>query len=162
MNLILSSRHPRNSTYTHSETGQILYKVEPGTATIRKAVGTVKGVWKGEPSSSSGTTRSPARQISGVSERSKCGSSDVEGGGSGKDSHDRRRRSSVDETFVDSDDERGEGEEAVDEIPVLEGHFAFYAQIEFKTFSSTRFRFDSEDVSVSEYFRKEGWNWYGR
>jgi hypothetical protein len=86
--------------------------------------------------------------------------SDVEGGGGGMGSHNGGRPLSVDETFVDSDDERGEDE--VDEIPVLEGHFAFYAQIEFKAFLSTRFRFDSRDVSVSEYFREEGWSWYGR
>ncbi|KAL9714606.1 hypothetical protein Ac2012v2_001263 [Leucoagaricus gongylophorus] len=49
MLLLLSSSNPANSTYATAE-GQILYKVTKpfiGTATIRKAVRTVQGVWNG-------------------------------------------------------------------------------------------------------------------
>lgn len=37
-----------------------------------------------------------------------------------------------------------------------ESHFACYAEVEFHTFRSTRFRYNNIDVSVDEYFRKEG------
>jgi len=49
MLLLLSSSSPANSTYATAE-GQILYKVTKpfiGTATMRKAVRTVQGVWNG-------------------------------------------------------------------------------------------------------------------
>ncbi|XP_006458731.1 hypothetical protein AGABI2DRAFT_115754 [Agaricus bisporus var. bisporus H97] len=36
-------------------------------------------------------------------------------------------------------------------------HFALYAEVEFHTFRSTRFRFQNRDVSVDDHFRKEGW-----
>ncbi|KAJ3567191.1 hypothetical protein NP233_g6520 [Leucocoprinus birnbaumii] len=50
MLLLLSSLNPVNSSYA-TETGQVLYKVNKtitGPATIRKAVGTVQGVWRGD------------------------------------------------------------------------------------------------------------------
>ncbi|KXN87011.1 hypothetical protein AN958_09357 [Leucoagaricus sp. SymC.cos] len=181
MRLILSGRHPRNSTYTNSQTGEILYKVDkprklgPGTATIRKAVRTVGGVWRGpdngigeSSSSSSGRPQNGTRKSSvgswptatTISTSDKCDTV--------LDSSKGEERRSVDEEFaIDSDDEAvvkgsasasGRGEQ----VPAFEGHFAFYAQIEFKRFLSTRFRYDSLDVSVSEYFRKGGWSWYGR
>jgi hypothetical protein len=39
------------------------------------------------------------------------------------------------------------------------GHesFALYAEVEFHTFRSTHFRFGNVDVSVDEFFHKEGW-----
>ncbi|KAJ3565825.1 hypothetical protein NP233_g7396 [Leucocoprinus birnbaumii] len=69
--------------------------------------------------------------------------------------------------------EEFEGEEAARELddgesvsptgaPILEGHFAFFAQIEFHAFADSRFRYNSLDVPVSTYFRKEGWSWLGR
>lgn len=183
MRLILSGRHPRNSTYA-TESGQVLYKVDkpnnvgPRTATIRKAVGTVHGIWQGNldplPRSPTSVSSSSASRGNRAKWRGRAGSSDaaVSKGaspGSRRDSElvdvgeDRRRSSIEDQAFADSDDEEEEGglgEEP--RSPVYEGHFAFYAQIDFKTFLSSRFRFDSRDVSVKEYFRKEGWSWYGR
>jgi hypothetical protein len=70
-------------------------------------------------------------------------------------------RRSFDETFVDSDSEDEPGP-STRNLPVLEGHFAFYAQVEFHTFQSTRFRYNGLDVPVDEFFRKEGWSWFGR
>lgn len=153
MRLILSTRHPRNSTYS-TETGEILYKVDKPlklgstVATIRKAIGTVNGVW------SNGSEHSEARAKSPIHDKD----SDME-----KDDliHDEGQRPSSpeDEAFADSDSEddpSGSG------VPVLEGHFAFYAQVNFHSFQSTRFCYNGLDVPVSEYFRKEGWSWYGR
>ncbi|KAF9443147.1 hypothetical protein P691DRAFT_680154, partial [Macrolepiota fuliginosa MF-IS2] len=74
---------------------------------------------------------------------------------------DRRSLGSDDQAFADSDSE-DEGGPSARNLPALQDQFAFYAQIEFHTFNSTRFRYNSRDVPVSEYFRKEGWSWYGR
>ncbi|KAJ3565824.1 hypothetical protein NP233_g7397 [Leucocoprinus birnbaumii] len=181
MRLILSSRHPRNSSYS-TESGEILYKVTkpprlgPRTVTIRKAVGTVQGVWQGDPdqsrprsisASSSSASRGirakvPTRpgtsesMVSKMTGRNRRDSElvDVDGGG--------RKSPTDDEGFTDSDDEDEEEEGVEPGSPTYEGHFAFYAQIEFNALLSPRFRFDSREVSVKEYFRKEGWSWYGR
>lgn len=164
MHLILSGRHPRNSTYTNGETGQVLYKVDKphklvgaGTATIRKAVGTVGGVWHGE---SAANSTSPGRSLTlrSSGRESSPHEQDNDRESERRLKGDGDRRSSMDATFVDSDSEDVDEEEGA----TLEGHFAFYAQIEFNTFWSSRLRFDSRDISVSEYFRKEGWSWYAR
>lgn len=42
------------------------------------------------------------------------------------------------------------------ELPLSEGHFTFYAQIEFHTWRSSRFRFNGHSISVDDYFRKDG------
>lgn len=155
MRLILSSHHPRNSTYS-TEAGQILYKVDKplklgnSVATIRKAVGTVNGVWQGDESESKARAKSSFSDKEAV-EREKDDL--VYGGRSSADSRD--------ELFADSDSEDEVGS-STRGVPVLEGHFAFYAQVEFHTFASTRFRYNGLDVPVSEYFRKEGWSWFGR
>ncbi|XP_006458728.1 hypothetical protein AGABI2DRAFT_176960 [Agaricus bisporus var. bisporus H97] len=161
MHLILSSRHPRNSRY-HTEAGQVLYKVDKprnvrsSIATIRKAINTSNGVCKGNF-----TIRDrpplPDRHHLNHTEREKD-----------EVPEDIRRRSvdSHDAPFADSDSEdEVEPRQSMSGSHVMhmmEGHFAFYAQVEFHSFSSTRFRYNSLDVSVSEYFRKEGWSWFGR
>lgn len=119
MRLILSSEHPRNSSYS-TETGEVLYKIDKpvkitsDVATIRKAVRTVNGVWHGD---SNGPSSSPSHG---------------RGNGSGSGA------------------------------PVFEGHFAVYAQVEFHDFGSTRFRYNGLDVKDSDFFRKQGFSWYGR
>ncbi|KAF5349674.1 hypothetical protein D9756_008870 [Leucocoprinus leucothites] len=154
MRLLMSSAHPRNCTYTN-EAGQVLYKVDKpvtlegtGTATIRKAVETVNGVWQGDASSSG--TKLPARGKSPFVDHD---SSDK--WYEGNDDSDRR---SLDQNFAGSDGE----EESTSSLPALEGHFAFYAQVEFHNWHSSRFRFDGRELSVGDYFRKEGWSSYGR
>ncbi|KAF5349704.1 hypothetical protein D9756_008876 [Leucocoprinus leucothites] len=161
MRLILSSRCPKNSTYS-SESGQLLYKVDTPcklgvrTATIRKAVATVNGVWQ---------SSSDSKKFQSIPSREKSPFDDdkhiieKQGEGSLPDS-DRR---SVDEAFTDSDEEDNEkGGPSITDLPELEGHFAFYAQIKFQTFHSSRFLLNGIDTSVSDYFRKEGWSWFGR
>ncbi|KAJ3556101.1 hypothetical protein NP233_g12055 [Leucocoprinus birnbaumii] len=133
MHLFLSGRNPANSSYA-AETGQVLYKVTtplkvgPGTTTIRKAVGTVQGVWQGETGA--------LELLKGVRE-------EFEGEEAARELDDGE---SVSPTGA----------------PILEGHFAFFAQIEFHAFADSRFRYNSLDVPVSTYFRKEGWSWLGR
>ncbi|KAJ3572618.1 hypothetical protein NP233_g2959 [Leucocoprinus birnbaumii] len=163
MRLILSSRHPKNSTYS-TESGQLLYKVDTPmklgnrTATIRKAVATVDGVWQG-------SNDSPRLSLTQSGEKSPF---------SDKYSSEKydtvpipeADRQSVDEVFIDSDDEDevdggGAGPSTLG-LPELEGHFAFYAQIIFQTFQSSRFLLNSIETPVSDYFRKEGWSWFGR
>lgn len=39
---------------------------------------------------------------------------------------------------------------------VNDDHFALYAEVEYHTSRSTRFRFQNRDVSVDNHFRKEG------
>jgi hypothetical protein len=95
MHLILSKRNPTNSNYT-TKSGQLLYKVDKsrkvgtGTATIRKAVSTVHGVWQGDDSETQ-LTRVKSDPVSGKSSLEK----NVPGAA----------RRSVDEAFEDSDDE---------------------------------------------------------
>ncbi len=145
MQLILSSRHPRNSTYS-AETGEVLYKIDkpyklsPTVATIRKAVGTVNGVWNGD-----------SEQFK-VKANPLVHSSDSDGEKGDLIHDDSRWHNSPD----------GEARPSGSEVPVFEGHFAFYAQVEFHKVQSTRFRYNGLDVPVSEYFRKEGWSCYGR
>ncbi|KXN82687.1 hypothetical protein AN958_02252 [Leucoagaricus sp. SymC.cos] len=157
MRLTLSTRHPRNSAYT-TESGVTLYKVDKprtianGTATIRKAVGTVHGVWQ------DGSLKLPD------SDRPKSPFSDKEDMGKEPSELNAERRS-VDGTFTVSDleDEGGDGPNTMGKnSPALEGHFAFIAQVEFQTLESTRFHFDGRSVSVADYFRKQGWSSYGR
>lgn len=161
MRLILSSRHPKNSTYS-TESGQLLYKVDTPyklgvrTATIRKAVATVDGVWQ---------SNSDSRKLQSIPSREKSPFGDdkhaIEKQEEGSVPESDRR--SVDGAFIDSDEEdNNEGGPSTMDLPELEGHFAFYAQIKFQTFQSSRFRVDSFDTSVSDYFRKEGWSWFGR
>jgi hypothetical protein len=153
MRLTLSGRHPRNSAYV-SETGQILYKVHkprqfgPGTATIRKAVGTVHGVWEGD------SNELVERRVkSSFSEKPEDSTDKRDDGGAG-------HGSSVDRGLDDSDLE--DEAEPSDAGPAFEGHFAFYAQVEFRAFEATRFRYNGFDVSVNDFFRKEGWSLWGR
>jgi hypothetical protein len=156
MRLILSSRHPRNSTYS-TEAGQILYKVDKPTkltcsvATIRKALNADDDLWRGKLDSKT-TIESyydDNDETLDKDEREK----------------DNKRRSldSVDAPCADSESENeasiGPG---MDGLPVLEDIFSFYAQVEFHTFRSSRFHYNSLDVPVSEFFHKEGWSWYGR
>lgn len=151
MRLTLSSRNPRNSTYS-TEAGEVLYKVDKplklGPATIRKAVETVNGVWNHSSEHSNAQGKSPTHD---------------KDPGVAKDDlvhdEDRRPASPEDEAFADSDSEDGP---SGSELPVFEGHFAFYAQVDFKTFKSTRFCYNGLVVPAGEYFRKEGWSWYGK
>jgi hypothetical protein len=153
MRLIISTRHPRNSTYS-TETGEILYKVDKplklgsSVATIRKAVGTVNGIWHDGPEHSKVRARSPIHDNDSEMEMDDL-------------THDDSRRpvSPDDEAFADSD---SEDDPSGNEAPTFEGRFAFYAQVDFHTFQSTRFRYNGLDVPISEYFRKEGWSLYER
>ncbi|KAF9442550.1 hypothetical protein P691DRAFT_714273 [Macrolepiota fuliginosa MF-IS2] len=160
MRLTLSTRHPRNSTYT-TETGEVLYKVDtirkfpdPGVTTIRKAVDTVNGVWLGDSEQLSGHRAKPTfpEGKSLVSDK-------------GGDDHSIDGRRSADSGFAVGDSEHGDESRtrsSVGEMPVREGYFAFYAQIDFRVFRSTRFQWDGHDVSVNKYFHEEGWSGYGR
>jgi hypothetical protein len=155
MHLILSSRHPRNCLYS-TEAGQILYKVDKprsthsNVATIRKAVNTLNGVGKG---SFNIQDKSPPADEDHIIRKKEETAKD----------HHRRSIDSHDAPFADSEDEVEEGSRpSLSGLHVMEGHFAFYAQVEFHTFSSTRFRYNSLDMPVSEYFRKEGSSWFGR
>lgn len=153
MRLTLSSRHPRNSCYS-TETGQILYKVDKphasgsGTATIRKAVNTVNGVWDGnlESSISSASRHSDQAPVAtevvveNVNDRS-TSSLSVPYRGSTNELHSSRRESGS---------------------TTLGGYFAFYAQVEFHSITSSRFRYNNLDVPVDKYFRKGGWSSYGQ
>lgn len=154
MRLLLDSAHPRNATYTN-EAGQVLYKVDKpvtldgmGTATIRKTVGTIEGIWQGDMSLPSNPR---AREQSPFPDSTHEWSEDGADG-------DRR---SIDKPFSGSDDE-DEQERSPNELPKFEGHFAIYAQVEFHSWHSSRFRYNDLDVSVAEFFRKEGWRSYGR
>jgi hypothetical protein len=153
MRLILSSRHPRNSTYS-TEDGQILYKVNKprqlgfGVATIRKAVKTVNGVWDGELEFKSGTKSTPLD----------TGSQDNDE----PNTDDHGSVNSEDVVFSNQDSGDDESGPSANKLPAAEGHFAFYAQVEFQAFTSARFRYNYLDVPVQEFFRKEGWSWYGR
>jgi hypothetical protein len=162
MRLILSSRHPRNSVYT-TETGQVLYKVDKphkfghGIATIRKAVGTVHGVWQGDG-------LGPKVLVPSLSvEKSPFDDPEPEVEEGRRDSMDSEDE---DVPFADSDSDSDDVAERGSSVPstsgVLEGHFAYLAQIEFHGISSTRFHYNNLDVSVDELFRKEGRSWYGR
>ncbi|EKM83246.1 hypothetical protein AGABI1DRAFT_82873 [Agaricus bisporus var. burnettii JB137-S8] len=154
MRLILSSPHPRNSAYS-TEDGQVLYKVDKPRklrneiATVRKAVNTVNGVWEGDFSFKKGAT-SPLLDV----EPQEKNELDKDG--------ERRSMNSQDGLFNNSDTEDDASGQSTSKEPAAEGHFAFYAQVEYHTFASSRFRYNSLDVSVSDYFRKEGWSWYGR
>lgn len=156
MRLILSSRNPKTSTYT-TDSGELLYKVDKshvirtGTVTIRKAVGTVQGVWQGDSLKPQSSPKSdPFSDKSSFDKRDEPSMNDVD-------------RRSVDEAFADSDSEDdSEAGPSTKDLPVLEGHFAFASQIEFRTFHHSQFRFNSIEQSTSEYFRKEGWSWFGR
>ncbi|KAF7777887.1 hypothetical protein Agabi119p4_3959 [Agaricus bisporus var. burnettii] len=154
MRLILSSPHPRNSAYS-TEDGQVLYKVDKPRklrneiATVRKAVNTVNGVWEGDFSFKKGAT-SPLLDV----EPQEKNELDKDG--------ERRSMNSQDGLFNNSDTEDDASGQSTSKEPASEGHFAFYAQVEYHTFASSRFRYNSLDVSVSDYFRKEGWSWYGR
>lgn len=136
MLLLLSSKKPANSSYV-TETGQILYKVNrrkptTGPVIIRKAVGTVQGVWHGD----SGTHELPDRRVS----RENSTAPEVEG-------------QLLDETENDPSSSI--------EGPKFEGHFAFSAQIGFNAFANSRFQYNSLDVPVQTYLRREGWHWTG-
>lgn len=151
MRLILSSSYARNSTYTN-EAGQILYKVDkPGTvlgpeiATIRKAVGTVNGVWMGDFALRANSLSSERQSMDKRDEGNEYNPG----------------RYSTDEEFNDSDMEDEAGP-STDVSPALEGHFAFYAQVEYNYFKTSRFRYNSLDVSVKDFFRLEGSSWFGR
>lgn len=179
MRLILSSRHPRNSTYT-TETGQILYKVNKprrfgyGVATIRKAVGTVHGVWQGNglgpevlvPSVTAPVEKSPfddpepEEEEEGDGRRRSMDSQDDSAPFADSNSNSNSDLDSVDS--VDSVD-AVEGRSSVPSTSgSLQGHFAFLAQIEFHGFSPTRYLYNNLNVSVDELFRKVGGSWYGR
>ncbi|KAF5349553.1 hypothetical protein D9756_008801 [Leucocoprinus leucothites] len=130
MLLLLSSKKPANSSYV-TETGQILYKVNrrkptTGPVIIRKAVGTVQGVWHGD----SGTHELPDRRVS----RENSTAPEVEG-------------QLLDETENDPSSSI--------EGPKFEGHFAFSAQIGFNAFANSRFQYNSLDVPVQTYLRRE-------
>ncbi|KAJ3554802.1 hypothetical protein NP233_g12347 [Leucocoprinus birnbaumii] len=155
MRLVMSNANPRNCTY-RNEAGQVLYKIHKpitvdgaGTATIQKAVETVKGVWLGESTHTElpGRGRSPFVDDAGADSSEKWYE--------GKDDSDRR---SLDKDFAGSDGE----EEDTKDLPALEGHLAFYAQVEFRCWHSSRFRIDGREISVNDYFRKGSWSSYGR
>ncbi|EKM83257.1 hypothetical protein AGABI1DRAFT_104959 [Agaricus bisporus var. burnettii JB137-S8] len=160
MRLILSSsRHPRNSAYS-TETGQMLYKVDKphkfgsSIATIRKAVKTIDGVWQGDLDSKYAGESflvDNGEMIAGEQ-------NELE-----KKSGERRSMDSQDAPFADTDSEKDNllGR-STNGLPVLEGNFAFHAQVEFHTFNSTHFRYNNLDIPVNRYFCKEGWSWYGR
>ncbi|KAF7777710.1 hypothetical protein Agabi119p4_3782 [Agaricus bisporus var. burnettii] len=140
MRLILSSsRHPRNSAYS-TETGQMLYKVDKphkfgsSIATIRKAVKTIDGVWQGDLDSKYAGESflvDNGEMIAGEQ-------NELE-----KKSGERRSMDSQDAPFADTDSENDNllGP-STNGLPVLEGNFAFHAQVEFHTFNSTHFRRD--------------------
>lgn len=48
-----------------------------------------------------------------------------------------------------------------DEVDMRD-RFGFLAQIEHKPISSSVIKFGGVEVETKEYFRKEGWGWYGR
>jgi hypothetical protein len=160
MRLILSSRHPRNCVYT-TETGKILYKVDKprrfghGIATIRKAVGTVHGVWQGDGLAAQALA--PSLPV----EKSPFDDPEPEEGGRSIESRED------DAPFADSDSDDDDDVEGGSSVPstsggALEGHFAFLAQIEFHGILSTRFHYNNLDVSADELFWREGRSWYGR
>ncbi|KAF9447155.1 hypothetical protein P691DRAFT_707235 [Macrolepiota fuliginosa MF-IS2] len=160
MRLILSHRS-RNSTYS-TETGEVLYKVNtprqfpgPGVTTIRKAVDTINGVWLGDSEQSNPRAKPTfyKRKLL-VSDKGKDDSS-IDGG--------RPVELDVDDAVVVSDSEHEDQtlRSSASEIPVHEGHFAFCAQIDFRTFQPTRFQYDGHDVPVSQYFHRS-WSWRGR
>ncbi|KXN87036.1 hypothetical protein AN958_09382 [Leucoagaricus sp. SymC.cos] len=159
MRLILSSPHPRNSTYT-TEDGRILYKVHKpyqlssSIATIRKAVRAVNGVWQGDL-----YAHPPMEQRAHVKSTFLPQRSSADNSRSGSEIKcDVEHVFQVDEKLVGSD---AENDTRVSS-PLVEGHFAFYAQVEFRVFSASRFRYNSLDVSVDDFFHKEGWSWFGR
>jgi hypothetical protein len=154
MRLILSSRHPRNSAYS-TEDGHVLYKISQprrldfAVATIQKAVKTVNGVWTGDFGFNLGMN-STLLDVE-ARERDEL------------DKDERYSMNSQDDPFSSQDSGDDEPEPSTDEeIPAAEGHFAFYAQVEFHTFTSSRFRYNCLDIPVREFFRKEGWSWFGR
>lgn len=110
-------------------------RLGPGTTTIRKAVGTIQGIWQGD---------SETYELPELTRKT----SDEEHGVKGSE-----------EVLIDGVDD--EPRNSMD-VPTLEGHFAFFAQIEFRAFSDSRFRYNSLDVPVNTYFRKLGWSWLGR
>ncbi len=76
---------------------------------------------------------------------------------------DRRPVSPNDKAFADSEGEEEEdGLASGSGVPTFQGHFAFYAQIEFHGINPTRLCYNGLDVPVTEFFRKEGWSSYGR
>ncbi|KAF8162634.1 hypothetical protein B0H34DRAFT_692229 [Crassisporium funariophilum] len=44
----------------------------------------------------------------------------------------------------------------------LRDHFAHLAEIEYHSFRNSRIRYAEVDVPVNEFFKKQGWGWYGR
>lgn len=44
----------------------------------------------------------------------------------------------------------------------MQNRFGFLAQIEHKPISSSVIKFGGVEVETKEYFRKQGWGWYGR
>jgi hypothetical protein len=153
MRFILSSRHPRNSVYS-TEEGQVLYKVNKpkqlgcGVATIRKAVKTVNGVWEGDLEFKLG----PKSTL-------------LDKEAQEKDELNQDDHYSIDcqdDPFSNQDSGDDEPGPSTNESPAAEGHFAFYAQVEFHPFALSRFRYNYLDIPVREFFRKEGWSWYGR
>jgi hypothetical protein len=168
MRLILSSRYPRNSTYS-TETGHVLYKVNKshkfndGIATIRKAVNTVDGVWGGDLQSQRTTLRPQSPDSDTAAEV------EHEGG----DLSPYRSRESQDARFASSDPENDDHCEAGPSTTgshtgttsgpsEYEEQFAFCAQVDFRFLTPTRFYYNGLNVPVTEYFRKEGWSAYGR
>ncbi|XP_006462973.1 hypothetical protein AGABI2DRAFT_186774 [Agaricus bisporus var. bisporus H97] len=165
MRLILSSRYPRNSTYS-TETGQVLYKVNKpntfndGIATIRKVVNTVNGVWQGDLQSQAIRPQSPHSDTA-VAEQG------VQEWGS---LNPYRSRDSQDARFADSDREEDDphndhelGPSTASGLPSPDlAQYAFCAQVDFRFLTPTRFYYNGLNVPVTEYFRKEGWSAYGR
>lgn len=160
MRLILSTKNPRNSTYS-TEAGEVLYKVHKprntGTtvATVRKAVGTVNGVWAGD------AERLPTR-ANLHTHTSHTASDQAKSDDLLHDDNNTRPISPEGETFADSDS----GDEASGSVqqPTLEGQFAFYAQVEFHhlRWNPSHFRYNGLDVPTDKFFRKEGWSLFGR
>ncbi|KAF8162639.1 hypothetical protein B0H34DRAFT_692261 [Crassisporium funariophilum] len=44
----------------------------------------------------------------------------------------------------------------------LQDHFAHLAEIEYHTFRTSRIRYGEIDMSVNKFFKRQGWEWYGR
>jgi hypothetical protein len=157
MRLFLSRHHPGRSTYA-TETGQILYKANKprklsSTATISKAVGTIQGVWQGDSYELPGRGKESDSDDEGE-EPGDGGNVDVGEGtfpfssfGVGLNLLPGKLEGTPSRTIPS---------------PAHEGHFAFYAQIEFNAFGPSKFRYDYIETPVKEYLRNDGWNWLGR
>lgn len=160
MRLILSSRYPRNSTYS-TETGHVLYKVNKpindSIATIRKAVSTVNGVWQGDLQLEVPRRQSLRSDVAVAVE-------DWED----RDLGSYRSRESQDAQFADfvnleENDHDSRLDHSFTSGSSASGEqFAFCSQVDFRLLSPTRFYYNGLNVPVTEYFRKEGWSTYGR